>query len=175
MKNVLLAHFRAIPVHSGLFPGSKSGQSGDSGLISRFWRFRPSLSTTVVVALHTFLCSSTVQNIDLTASETQKLPRQRKVQNTPAHCLKLALATSTRQCHSPGLLATFTRHLGLPLLIADLMRRFYTPNSLTTINLDSKTIIRPSTNFTLRILKGRNSYLQNSQGQKLTLRMDSDR
>ena len=59
MKNVLLAHFRAIPVHSGLFPcrnhdfpdfwgrsgllSSKSGKSGNSGLILRFWGFSAAL------------------------------------------------------------------------------------------------------------------------------------
>ena len=59
MKNVLLAHFRAIAVHSGFFPyrnhdipdfwdrsgllSSKSGKSGNSGLISRYWGFSASL------------------------------------------------------------------------------------------------------------------------------------
>ena len=59
MENVLLVQFRAIPVHPGLFHcrnhgipdfldrsgllSSKSGKSGDSGLILRFWGFSASL------------------------------------------------------------------------------------------------------------------------------------
>ena len=67
-KNVLFAHFRAIPVHSGLFPcrnhdiqdlrgrsgllSSKHGKSGNPGLILRFWRFCASLHTSNISFMH---------------------------------------------------------------------------------------------------------------------------